>query len=475
MKPSINQIQITQEKSVDWNIISSVTGIQWPALPAPVGAARLAVLFEIEQSQWWPEAKLRQYQYSQLRPLLKHCNEQVPYYKGMFKNLLSSNVMTDEQWLNIPLLTRNIVQANGDMLRANTMPPGHGALTKQFTSGSTGKPVEVLGTDITSFFWNVFCLRDSLWHQHDLNANMVVVRRTQDKLAVLPHGQHYDNWGRATNSVIKTGPSSMLSIFTPISELAVWLQKEQPDYLLTNPSVLQDLALYCQRENIKFPTLRQVHTISEALPDGLRALCKEVWGVSLVDVYSSIELGYLALQCPQNEHYHIQSEGVLIEILNDDGRPCAPGEVGRVIVTNLHNYATPLIRYELGDYAEVGEPCSCGRGLPVIKRIQGRYRGMVTLPSGERSWPDLGLVKLNKIAPIQQFQVIQHSLQDIEVTLVLPRPIQPDERANLIALFHHTLRYPFNIVINQVAEIPRSVGGKYEEFISRLGCSPVVR
>ncbi len=460
---------------MDWNIISSVTGIQWPALPSPGGAARLAVLFELEQSQWWSEKKLRKHQFLQLRFLLKHCNDQVPYYKDIFKNLLLSDSISQEQWLGIPLLTRNTVQANGSYLRAKVMPPGHGALSKQFTSGSTGKPVEVLGTDITKFFWNVFALRAHLWHQQDLNGSVSVIRRTEDEGAKLPSGQHYDNWGRATNGVIKTGPSSMLSIFTPISEQVKWLLKEQPNYLLTNPSVLQDLALYCRRENIKIPSLYEVHTISEALPEGLRELCKEVWDAKLVDVYSSIELGYLAIQCPQHEHYHIQSEGVLIEILDENGQPCAPGEVGRVIVTNLHNYATPLIRYELGDYAEVGELCDCGRGLPVIKRIQGRYRGMITLPTGERSWPDLGIVKLNTIAPVQQFQVIQHSLADIEVKLVLPRPIREEERASLIALFHQTLRHPFNVTIVQVDNIPRSAGGKYEEFISRLRSSPEVK
>ena len=78
-------------------------------------------------------------------------------------------------------------------------------------------------------------------------------------------------------------------------------------------------------------------------------------------MYSSQEVGYIALQCPENESYHIQAENVLVEILDDDGLPCEPGEVGRVVVTALHNLATPLLRYDIGDYAEVGSPCSCGR------------------------------------------------------------------------------------------------------------------
>ena len=460
---------------MDWNINSTVSGIQWPALPAPEGAARLAVLFQLEQSQWWTEEKIRQHQFSQLMPLLKHCADYVPFYQGKFDDLLAPGALTDEKWLSIPLLTRDAVQKNGELLRAKAMPPGHGRISKQFTSGSTGKPVEVLGTGITAFFWNVFTLREHLWHGRNLDGRLSVIRRSMNEAAKPPHGLPSTNWGQATNGVIKTGPTAMLSIFTPVSEQVEWLQRQQPDILLTNPSVLQDLAMYCRRENIQLPSLREVRTISEALPDGLRELCQEVWGARLVDVYSSIELGYLALQCPRHEHYHIQSEGVLIEILDENGQPCAPGESGRVVVTNLHNYASPLIRYELGDYAEVGEPCECGRGLPVIRKIQGRYRGMITLPSGERSWPDVGLVKLQDIAPITQFQLVQKSLEDIEVKLVLSRSILEEEKKSLTELFHRTLRHPFNITIQQVDNIPRSVGGKFEEFVSELKHTPYTK
>ena len=89
-------------------------------------------------------------------------------------------------------------------------------------------------------------------------------------------------------------------------------------------------------------------------------------------MYTCQEAGYLALQCPDYPHFHVQSENVLLEVVDDVGQPCGPGEVGRVLITSLNNFATPLIRYELGDYAEVGAPCPCGRGLPVLKRIMGR-------------------------------------------------------------------------------------------------------
>ena len=95
------------------------------------------------------------------------------------------------------------------------------------------------------------------------------------------------------------------------------------------------------------------------------------------------------------------AESVLVEILNDDGTPCAPGEIGRVVVTALQNFATPLIRYEVGDYAEASAPCPCGRGLPVIRRIMGRVRNLLVLPDGKKIWPAFGSRGLTEIAPIR--------------------------------------------------------------------------
>jgi phenylacetate-CoA ligase len=88
-------------------------------------------------------------------------------------------------------------------------------------------------------------------------------------------------------------------------------------------------------------------------------------------MYSANETGYLALQCPLSGHYHVQSETVLVEVLDEVGRACRPGETGAVVVTPLQNFAMPLLRYSLGDFAEVGSPCACGRHLPVLKEILG--------------------------------------------------------------------------------------------------------
>ena len=103
--------------------------------------------------------------------------------------------------------------------------------------------------------------------------------------------------------------------------------------------------------------------------------------------------------------------------------PAASAMTGRVIVTDLLNFATPLVRYDIRDYAEVGGACPCGRGLPTLKRILGRERNLVIKPDGTRNWPLVGFHQFRDIAPIQQYQFIQHDLETIEVRLVSEAPL----------------------------------------------------
>jgi phenylacetate-CoA ligase len=161
---------------------------------------------------------------------------------------------------------------------------------------------------------------------------------------------------------------------------------------------------------------------------------------------------------------------VVVEVLREDGTPCQPGEVGRVVVTSLHNFAMPLIRYEILDYAELGAPCPCGRSLPVLKRILGRTRNLLTLPDGSRYMPKTtgATVQASQVAPVEQIQVIQHSVELVEIKLAVARPLHPAEEQQVIGIFQEALGHPFTIQLTRVDHIPRSAGGKFEDFISHV-------
>lgn len=430
----------------------------------------LAMQYQLEKSQWWPEDILRAKQMEQVGILLKHAYHSIDFYRERLNaaGYTTENPVSDATWQAIPILSRSEIQQAGDALLSRQIPASHGQAKDSQTSGSTGRPLKTYDTDITQFFWLAFTLRDHLWHKRDFTAKLGVIRYWADNSANPPSGLHLPGWGPATDLAFHTSPSSVLSINSSITQQVEWLLKEKPDYLLTHPTVARALAEYFIEHNLSLPSLREVRTLSESLHHDLRALCQQSWGVPVVDTYSSREAGYMALQCPEHQHYHIQSENVLVEILDANGLPCTAGQTGRVVLTSLHNFAYPLIRYEIGDYAEVGESCSCGRGLPVIKRVMGRVRNMMQLPGGEQRWPVLNYNAYREIVPLRQLQLIQRSTDNIEARLVTERAVTADEESRLAEAIRASLGYHFALNFNYCQEIPRSKSGKFEDFMSEI-------
>jgi phenylacetate-CoA ligase len=460
-------------------VISTVRGIAWPGIPGPFVSQLLAMQFQLDRTQWLTAEQIIEKQKPQLGRLIAHAYDTVPYYRQRLDavGLTPAAIRGLDEWLRVPVLSRPEVQAAGEALFSASVPAEHGPVNKLFTSGSTGRPLLALGTGVTQLLWNAFTLRDHLWHRRVTGGKLAAIRSLPAEVARPPEGVRSNDWGPATAGIVDTGSAATLNIHSTLAEQADWLEREDPDYLLTYPSVVLGLAKHFAAVGRKPPKLREVRTFGELLEPHVRAAVREAWGLRIVDMYSSQEVGYLALQCPKHEHYHVQSEGVLVEILDDSGAPCTPGQVGRVVITPLHNYAMPLLRYEIGDYAEVGAACPCGRGLPVLNRILGRQRNMAILPDGSRRWPSIELADRDDLAefpPIAQFQVIQRSLQLVDMLLVTPRSLTPAEETRLRGWVQEALGHPFEIAFKYVQEIPRSKAGKFEDFrceIEQVGTS----
>jgi phenylacetate-CoA ligase len=128
----------------------------------------------------------------------------------------------------------------------------------------------------------------------------------------------------------------------------------------------------------------------------------------------------------------------------------------------------PLIRYELGDYAEVGPPCSCGRGLPVLRSVAGRARNMAVDPTGRRFWPNVNVKEWLEVVPLRQWQVVQVAPGELEVRVVATRELRDDEEAAIRALLKKKLGYPYAVTVRRLDELPRAAAGKYEDFLSLL-------
>jgi phenylacetate-CoA ligase len=437
-------------------IRSAVAGVVWPAIPDDHAARMLTLQLQLEQSQWLPVEKLRGRQLRQFDAAFRHAVKTVPYYRERFAARIAG-VSGWEEYRRLPVSTRRDVQDAGSAMHSEAPPPEHGAVVVTESSGSTGSPLVTRGTAWTQMLWQGFLLRDHLWHRRDLAGKLVAIRSKTSE-------QRLPGWGPAT-APFATGPSVVRGLSSDLDEQLQWLVAENPDYLLSLATNLQALAERSLQLGIRLPLLKQARTYAESLRPEARAIVRQAWGVEIADSYSSEELGYLALQCPQGEHYHVQAESVILEVLNEAGHPCAPGEIGQIVVSTLHNFAMPLLRYASGDYAEVGEPCACGRGLPVLQRIIGRQRNMLLRPDGARYWPSFASSVWRELAPVSQFQVVQTARDVLEFRFVAPRDLSDEEGGRLVGALHEALGFTYRTTLLRMPEIPRARGGKYEDFI----------
>jgi len=449
---------------------SALPGAVWPAVPSDAASRLLALQLQFEQSQWWPPEVIKARQFEQLQQVLAHAQRTVPFYGPRLAaaGFDPRVALNRELWSRIPIMTRRDVQSGREALTSRAIPPAHGTVREVTTSGSTGRAITILATEVYGIVWQAITLREHFWHRRDLSAKLAVIRSGAADGADYPEGLALPSWGPPTDLAYRTGPGAILNTSCDIADQAEWLARQDPDYLLTTATRALELARHCRRTGVALSRLRQVRTYGEALADDLRGQCRETWGVPVVDMYSSQEIGYMALQCPLHEHYHVQSENLLMEILDEQGHPCRENEIGRIVVSTLHNFATPLIRYEIGDYAEAGGACPCGRGLPVLKRIMGRVRNMLRMPGGRARWPNFMLAKGHKDLPIAQIQIVQTALDALELRAVPERPFSAQEQARLLEYIRDWAGPQFNVRVRVVDAIPRGPGGKFEEFMSLI-------
>lgn len=451
------------------SLVRSVSGdVLWPALPSQSATQLLAQMYQLEQSQWWPEAVLRECQLRQLLPTARHANHHSSFYRERFRaaGVDVEQGLTWSAFSRLPVLTRSDLQSHADSIHAAFVPPQHGESLLVQTSGSTGQVVGVRRTRLSQLTLYALGMRAHTWFKRDFSLPLAVVRADSPVMDDDTRAKEL-GWGHPASLVYPTGPGYSLPISTPVSEQARWLARRDPGYLLTYPTNLAALLDDFEHGGRRLSRLREVRTVGETVTPQLRARCRSILGVPIVDGYSSQEVGVVALECPESGLYHVQSESLIVEVLDPAGAPCSPGSVGRVVVTDLHNFATPLLRYDLGDRAEVGPACSCGRGLSTLTRVLGRERNMLVLPNGERHWPLVGLHRYRELG-ILQYQLVQHSLERIEVRLVVSEGAWgANEETRLTEILVAALGHAFSLDFCYFEhEIPRAPSAKFEEFIS---------
>jgi hypothetical protein len=243
-----------------WCMQSAAPGTTWPTLPAPGGATVLALLFNLDRSRWLPLDQLRERQLRQLQVLVRHALATVPYYRERWANRYdAATPLTFERFAELPLLTRHALQGQFENLKSSRVPAGHGGTRESQSSGSTGMPVRILKTQLSGLFWNAFTLRDHAWHRRDLRGKLATIRHG------IPAGE-FEHWGQATAGLVAYGPSVVIGVHHSVQTQLRWLEEQQPDYLMTYPSIAAELAKLVIAGENRIPPLRELRTLRNRAP-----------------------------------------------------------------------------------------------------------------------------------------------------------------------------------------------------------------
>lgn len=410
-----------------------------------------------------PPRELARWQLPQVERMVRHAARQGSFWAARLVPVLRSDRFVPEAWQAVPVLTRAEAQAAGDALRAATVPPESGRVSSGVTSGSTGTPLRYGWSQIASTATRMQLERFWDWHGIDPAGRFAEIRVGSGRTR--PRRRQERPWSFRSEA----GCFAWLDVSVPIGEQLDWLHAFAPRYLMTYPTHGAALA---QAATSRPVALDAVVTVGEVLRPEARQTMAEGFArdgkpAQVLDTYGCQEVGKLALVCPEGR-YHVCVENVVLEILDDDGRVVGPGREGWVTITGLYNFATPFIRYRLGDRAIAGsEPCSCGRTLPVIDTILGRARNMLILPDGNLRWPSNKLaLGFARFVPFRQFQVVQTTPEHLVLRYVPDDTAPSPDLAGLAAHIREALHPGMSIALEPVATIARAPGGKFEDFVS---------
>jgi phenylacetate-CoA ligase len=257
-------------------------------------------------------------------------------------------------------------------------------------------------------------------------------------------------------------------IFNPVDSILEVLKKCNPDIIHTYPSILSILSKEVEEQNIAGIKPRLILTDGETSSDYSMNRISKIFSSDIYRMYGTEECGRFSFECKEHSGYHIISDAIIIEVVKDD-RNVSEGEEGEIIATNLFNYTMPLIRYKLGDIGTITyEKCSCGRGFPLIKSIEGRTDDFLILPSGRKISPRIINV-IEDIPGVSRYKTIQESKNRIVVNLIKGEGFS---QTTISEINKHIkdgcLGEDVEVEVNLVKEIPYERTGKLRAVVSNV-------
>ena len=315
------------------------------------------------------------FNFEKRKALVAHAVKHSSFYRDKYAPLFTdpAAIRTEEDFTQLPILTREELQLNFGSITADNVRKKD--CHKMSTSGSTGPATSVL---------------------HD---KRFPVAPTQWRLLQWWGIQPYGNKAFIYRYP-RTLPTKMLNtllwwptkrIFLAGMEMdgehmrkfARSINKTRPTLLQGYTDVVYEFALFLLDHKIQINAPKAVWVTSGPLTKQQRSTMQQAFGAPVYDQYGSTEVFYVAAECSQQNGLHILHDMVYVECVDENNKPVPPNRLGKLLLTDLNNYAFPLIRYEIGDYGRLLErQCSCGIPFPLMDNVKGRQSSVIKTPSG---------------------------------------------------------------------------------------------
>lgn len=430
------------------------------------GRRILTKLSHLRQSQWWKRSDIQHWQQERLRELLEHAQTTVPYYRQVLANrgLRPSDIRSRGDLTELPLLRKSTIREHGELLTSSAYPERR--RIANHTGGSTGTPMDFYHDKRQRDWGTANKLRCNRWagwdfgkrtlrlwgHPRDLDAAETIRGRIR---AIALNEHMFDAFDFSRSD---------------LDDLVSYVHRKQPEIIVAYASMISHFAQHlAQRGTINLPQPEGIITSADMLLPHHRTLVERVFRAPVFDRYGCREVGTIASECEEHAGLHISSDRLLVEFVDENGEPVSPGVPGRVVVTDLFGYAMPFIRYDIGDVAIPSKTaCSCGRELPLINELVGRYADILTAPDGRFVSASALTTILHQVPGLVEAQLVQEAPEALRVNAVQgPGYSVQSERAfrsHLREFFGDTM----GIIFEYVDDIPKTSSGKTRFSISRV-------
>lgn len=439
----------------------------WPFYEKTRGRTTCRLLAEAERTQWRAPGEVRQQQWDELKRLLKHAYEQSPWHRARFDRhrLQPERIDSLADFQNLPSMNKDDVRQHRDEMLARDY---QGQVYEHRTGGSTGTPLQFY-VNRNSYEWRLaVSMRGYGWAGCEDGDRQFYVWGAPIGVPTLKQRVktrlHHAFLRRKLFSSFNFSEAAM-------AECARQINMLRAPTLVGYTNALVLLARYLEESNQEIHAPRAIITAAEGVNSLDRELLERVFRAPVFVSYGSREFMLIAMECEQHRGMHISADNLLVEVVGED-RASTTGEVGKILITDLHNFGMPFIRYEIGDLGvSPARLCPCGRGLPLLERIEGRLLDAIRTPDGKIVPGEFFPHLMKEFDAVQQFQVVQKTLDALEIKLVLRDEGHTTQFQRMEREIKRVLGHSIIINFNRVDKIPLTASGKFRVTVSNVPSS----